>query len=298
MLSFLPGSVRAVLAFLLICINTLFWSLFLFAVTLVKLLVPVENIRKILSRWLVVIAEGWVAVNSFILWLTQKIHWDVRGLDDLRMDRSYLVVSNHRSWADILVLQHLLRGRIPFLKFFLKRELIWVPVLGVAWWALDFPFMKRYSREFLKKHPELQGKDMETTRRYCEKFKDSHVSVINFLEGTRYTDSKRDRQESPYQHLLRPKAGGVALVLSSMGDYLANVVDVTIGYPENGNPLPFSALLKGEISRIVVRVRVLPVPQNVVGRDYQQDEEYKAAIQQWVNDLWNDKEAIMEAILK
>ncbi len=67
----------------------------------------------------------------------------MQGVDSLHQRGWYLVSSNHQSWVDILVLQRIFHGRIPFLKFFLKQELIWVPVIGLAWWALDFPFMKR-----------------------------------------------------------------------------------------------------------------------------------------------------------
>jgi 1-acyl-sn-glycerol-3-phosphate acyltransferase len=123
-----------------------------------------------------VLGSAWIRLNSLILHLTQnlEIRLDIEdegGWENFSTRNSYLVISNHRSWADILILQHLFNGRIPFLKFFLKKELIWVPLLGVAWWALDFPFMKRYSKEYLEKHPERRGKDIETTRKYCKKFK-------------------------------------------------------------------------------------------------------------------------------
>jgi 1-acyl-sn-glycerol-3-phosphate acyltransferase len=138
-------------------------------------------------------------------------NWDVQGIAGLDPRGWYLVNCNHQSWADILVLQHLLTHRIPLLKFFLKQQLLWVPVMGLAWWALDFPFMRRHSEEVLKAHPELRGKDQEATRLACEKFSLIPTSVMNFCEGTRFTPTKHQRQQSPYRHLLRPKAGGIAL---------------------------------------------------------------------------------------
>jgi len=298
MLNLLPSSVLGGLTLLFFSLNTIWWCSILFLFVFIKLIIPHRGIRHQISRLLVLIAVSWIEGNSFILRITHKVKWDVQGLEHLTSKKSYLVVSNHRSWADIFVLQHIFKRRIPFLKFFLKKELIWVPLLGIAWWALDFPFLKRYSRHFLKKHPELRGKDMEATRKYCEKFKSSPVCVMNFLEGTRFNFQKHKMQNSPYRHLLVPKAGGVALVFSSMGDYLSNVLDVTIVYPENEPPVHFWDLLTGNIPGITVRVNILPLPENVAGVNYGEDKAYREQIQQWVNQLWQEKDHQIEAIMK
>lgn len=295
MLAFLPAPLLGVISSLLITLNTAFWfTLFLPAIFL-KLCLPVHSVRHACSLLLIRLAENWVACNSQILKLCSDFSWHVEGLEQLDPKASYLVISNHRSWTDIFALQHLCRGKIPFLKFFLKQELIWVPLLGIAWWALDFPFMKRYSAAYLAKHPEMKGKDMETTRKYCEKFKHYPVSVINFLEGSRFTPSKRLKRKSRYRHLLNPKAGGVALVLSSMGDYLNQVLDVTLVYPPIKSNL-FWGLLSGQLTELTVKVRTLPVPENVVGRDYLEDEAYREQIQTWVNGLWEHKDQLIESL--
>lgn len=297
MLSFLPAPLLGILVLLLIVLNTLFWCTALIPLVGLKLM-PLHRLRHFSNLALIRCAEQWVASNSAILYLTQKTHWDVKGLEELDLQHSYLVISNHRSWTDIFVLQHIFHNKIPFLKFFLKQELIWFPLLGLAWWALDFPFMKRYSREFLEKHPELRGKDLETTRQHCEKFKKYPVSVINFLEGTRFKAAKQRLQNAPYRHLLRPKAGGVALVLSAMGDTLKQVLDVTVLYPNVPVKNLFWALLSGRIPEIVVRVRALPLPEQVTGRDYQADASYQTQIQTWVNQLWEEKDALIESLLQ
>ena len=173
--------------------------------------------------------------------------------------------SNHQSWSDIFVLQHLLTRRIPLLKFFLKQELIWVPVMGLAWCALDFPFMRRHSEAYLKQHPEMRGKDQETTRKACEKFALIPTSVMNFLEGTRFTKAKHARQQSPYRHLLKPKAGGIALALNAMGEKFHSILDVTIVYPD-GAP-NFWQFLCGDLKHVVVHVQTLPVPPHLLGGD-------------------------------
>ncbi len=192
------------------------------------------------------------------------------------------------------MLQHLFIRRIPLLKLFLKQQLIWVPIMGLAWWALEFPFMRRHSEEFLKKHPEMRGKDQATTRKACEKFALIPTSVMNFLEGTRFTRAKHARQQSPYKHLLKPKAGGIALALNAMGDKFQAILDVTIVYPD-GTPT-FTQFLSGKLRRVIVRVRTLPVPQDLAQGDYAGDAAVREAYQQWVHQLWLDKDAQIEVL--
>lgn len=298
MLGFLPGGVRGAIALLLYTANTIGGVTTLLPFIILKTLIPHEGIRHFLTRILTGIAWIWIYINTLILHITQDIARDVEGVDGFDATASYLVLSNHRSWADILVLQHVWKHRIPFLKFFLKRQLIWVPLLGIAWWALDFPFMKRYSKQFIEKHPELKGKDLETTRRYCEKFKKSPISVINFVEGTRFDEKKRQYQNSPYQHLLKPRAGGVATVLSAMGENLEAIIDVTLVYPENSAPLPFWDFLKGKIPRVVMRAKRIEIPQEFVRPGAETDPEFRQRFQDWLNALWDEKDRQIGEILQ
>ncbi len=298
MLGFLPPPLLGVLTVLLSAANTLFFATPLLAVAVVKLATPGARPRARLARLITRFAEGWVRGNRLTLTLLHRTQIEVRGpVERLSPARSYLMLANHRSWSDIIVLQHAFSGRAPFLKFFLKEQLRWVPVLGLAWWALDFPFMRRYSSELLKRRPELRGKDLETTRRACEKFRWSPVTVINFPEGTRFTEAKRAAQGAPYRHLLLPRAGGGAFVLSAMGDLLTEVLDVTIAYPEGRGTPTFWHLLSGQIPRAVVEVTPRPVPEGVVGRNYLEDEAYRQRAQTWLNDLWAAKDARLAELL-
>ncbi|MDA8405059.1 MAG: acyltransferase [Desulfobacteraceae bacterium] len=298
MLNFFPGPLLGTVTFLLLTVHTIVFFTMMLPFILLKVFIPHAEIRYYMTRVVMFLGTVWIDGNSFIIGITRKIRWDVQGLKGLKIDTSYLVVCNHRSWADILVLQRLFNHNIPFLKFFLKKELMWVPVMGVAWWALDYPFMKRYSKAFVEKHPELRGKDMETTRKYCQKFKRSHVTVLNFLEGTRFNYQKHENQKSPYQHLLLPKAGGIAIVLSSMGEMLSSIIDVTIIYPDNEPHLSFWDFLCGKIHTIVVRVNALPVPKEFIGKDYEQDEMFRENFQQWINRLWEKKDRQIDKTMK
>jgi 1-acyl-sn-glycerol-3-phosphate acyltransferase len=295
-LSFLPPPLIGVLASALLGLNSLFWVPLLMFFALLKLVLPFRAVRLRVDPVLVAIAEAWVSCNSGWMALTQRTTWDVEGIAGLDPRDWYLVNSNHQTWADIFVLQHLFNRRIPLLKFFLKQQLLWVPVMGLAWWALDFPFMRRHSEEFLKRHPEMRGKDQAATRRACEKFSLIPTSVMNFLEGTRFKPIKHQRQQSPYRHLLKPKAGGIALALNAMGDKFRAILDVTIVYPD-GAP-NFWEFLCGKLKRVIVRVQILPVPEHLMDSDYAGDPAVRQAFQRWVQHLWQDKDAQISRLLQ
>ena len=295
MLHFLPAPLVGVIATVLLVLNTLVWVPILLFFAVLKLAIPIEAVRRRLAPGLLSIAEAWISCNSAWMALTQRTSWDVQGIKGLDSRSWYLVNCNHQSWVDILVLQHLFNRRIPLLKFFLKQQLLWVPVMGLAWWALDFPFMRRHSEEHLKKHPEMRAKDQEATRRACEKFALIPTSVMNFLEGTRFTPAKHQRQQSPYRYLLKPKAGGIALALNAMGDKFRAILDVTIVYPE-GAPT-FWHFLCGKVKRIIVRVQTVPVPRELADGDYAGDPAIRDAFQKWVQQLWLAKDAQIAALL-
>lgn len=295
MLSFLPPFLRGAIAFALLVLNTLFWCAPLFALSLVKLALPFDAVRLRVDPLLNAIATHWIACNSGWMRLTQRTHWDVEGVDALRYADWYLVNANHQTWVDIFVLQHVLNRRIPLLKFFLKQQLIYVPVIGLAWWALDFPFMRRHSKAALRARPELREQDRETTRRACAKFALVPTSVMNFAEGTRFTAAKHRAQHSPYRHLLKPKAGALALALNAMGERFHSLIDATIVYPD-GAPT-FWQFLGGRVPRIVVRVRQLPIPPEFCAGDYTADAAFRATFHRWLEQLWLDKDAQIGALL-
>jgi len=252
-------------------------------------------LTKILNKILNWISENWIAGNSGWMRLTQKTQWDVQGWEGLDYNNWYLVVSNHQSWVDILVMQHILNRRIPLLKFFIKRDLIRVPFMGFAWWALDFPFLYRHSAEYLKKHPEQAGKDFETTRKACEKFSTIPTSVMNFLEGTRFTKEKHAQQKSEYKHLLRPKSGGLALALNVLGEKFHSLLDITIVYPDGSD---FWEFLCGKVKRIIVRMRMVEIPPDLMKGNYETDPAFRGKIHQWVQDLWKEKDNLIETLLE
>jgi 1-acyl-sn-glycerol-3-phosphate acyltransferase len=289
------SNLRGAVVIVLMTLNVLVMCPLLFVVAIVKFLLPVPPLRRALSRLMTSIAETWIGNNNAIFRAFGALPIQAHGLDGLTTDDWYLVVSNHRSWVDILVLQCVFNRRIPFLKFFLKQQLVWVPFLGIAWWALDFPFMRRYSPAHLAKHPEDRGKDLEATRRACEKFRLIPTSVMNFVEGTRYTPAKHAALQSPYRHLLPPRPGGVAFVLSAMGGTLHSLLDVTIAYP-GGTPSLWD-LCCGRIRRVDVDVGRRPLEPWLCEGDYADDEAYRERFKRWLGGLWSEKDALLDRLL-
>jgi 1-acyl-sn-glycerol-3-phosphate acyltransferase len=279
---------RAFIAALLVLGNTGLQGGALLLAALVKVLVPAPAVRRGLDRLLPAIAESWIAVNSALIDRFTRTRFEVQGLDALRPDGRYLVLANHRSWVDIPVLQKVFNRRIPLLRFFLKHTLIWVPVLGLCWWALDFPFMRRHTKSQLAKRPELAGKDLAATRKACEKFRHIPVSVMNFVEGTRFTPAKHAGQGGAFRHLLRPKAGGAAFVLGAMGESLDAVLDVTLHY-EPASPT-LADLFANRVRTVRVHVQQRPIPEGFAGADYEGDREFRKRFQAWMNTLWNEKD--------
>jgi 1-acyl-sn-glycerol-3-phosphate acyltransferase len=290
MLKFLRGPILGTIAAVLWVLNTLFWTSFFFVIALLKLVVPNKTWRYACTAILDDISSHWMSVNSCFINFFIGVKWEVVGDVQLKMQDWYLVLANHQSWADIVVLMQVLNRRIPLLKFFLKKQLIYVPILGFTWWALDYPFMKRYSAKQLSKKPHLRGKDLETTRRACEKFKKMPISIMNFVEGTRYTALKYAKQSSAFKFLLNPRAGGIANTLQAMGDQLTSIIDVTIVYPAKINSL--WQLMCGKIGTIKIFLRQIPITPQLIG-DYQNDPLFRAKFQEWLNKIWHEKDQLL-----
>ncbi|GGX79529.1 acyltransferase [Litchfieldella qijiaojingensis] len=288
------STLKGLVSLVLLVIVTLFWAVPLFALTLLKLITPSRMLRRYVLRGLNHVALNWIGTNLWWMrrWLKPKLTIHVPA--GLSPHQWWLVISNHRSWTDIFMLQMALHRRIPMPRFFLKRELIWVPIVGLAWWALEFPFMRRYKRDQLEQNPDLARIDREETERMCQRAQEMPIAIYNFVEGTRFTPAKRDAQCSPFRHLLRPKAGGTAQVISLMGERLSGILDVTLRY---ANPEPnFWRFLCGREGAIHLHARRLDVPAWMLKGDYHRDPHYKERFQSWLNALWRDKDGALDSL--
>ncbi len=285
--------VIGVMLLILLVINTLVMAVPVILCSILKL-IPISYWQNTIGKILVALATMWMGVNNKVSRILLPTKYHLSGYQSFTIYSSYLILSNHRSWLDIVVLQQIFLGKIPFAKFFMKKELIYVPIIGLACWALDFPLMKRYSKHYLTKHPEKKGQDLRETKHVCERFKNRHVSVVNFVEGTRFTQHKRDKQQAIFKYLLNPKAGGVALALDVLGDKIRGILNVTIVYPyENCS---FWDFLCGVIPEVDIHVELID-PKTIPYQNYYDNEQAKYAFQVWLNTLWQDKDVLIESIM-
>ncbi|OMQ20087.1 acyltransferase [Serratia oryzae] len=283
-----------IISSLLAILVTVLCSLPIVLASVIKLLVPVPALWRRISTFADSMMWCWCQSLALLLRVNPDIQWDINGLKGLEKKNWYLLIGNHQSWSDIVVLCVIFRNHIPMNKYFLKQQLAWIPFVGLACWALDMPFMKRYSRAYLLKHPEKRGQDIETTRRSCEKFRQRPTTIVNFVEGSRFTEAKRIKTQSPYRHLLAPKAAGIAFTLSTLGNQFDKVLNVTLFYPDN-QAHPFIDMLGGRMKRVVVRIECLPVDETLRG-DYFNDKGFKRKFQLWLNTLWLEKDRQLDKL--
>ncbi len=297
MISRLNFVLRVAGATLLLSLNTLVHVAPLLAVALLKLLTPpASRPRRWFDHLLMAIAASWIDFNSWMIDRLTDTRIEVSGLPEPDPSGQMLVICNHQSWVDIPVLQKLFNRRLPLLRFFLKSQLIWVPLLGLAWWALDFPFMKRHTRAQIQRRPELADRDVQATRAACAKFRKLPVAVVNFVEGTRFRPARHAAQASPYRHLLKPRAGGVAFTLDAMGEAIERLIDVTIVYPQ-GRPRMVD-LFSNRVREIRVAVHSHPIPDWLRGGDYLNDEDFRRRVREWINELWQAKDDTASRLLE
>ncbi|MEL2090890.1 acyltransferase [Klebsiella pneumoniae] len=295
-MSSLLAAITLPLSIALTILVTIICSVPIIVAGLIKLLVPIPAVWRSISVFCNFMMYCWCEGLALLLHLNPWLKWDVQGLEGLNKKNWYLLISNHHSWADIVVLCVLFRKHIPMNKYFLKQQLAWVPFIGLACWALDMPFMRRYSRSYLIRHPERRGKDVETTRRSCEKFRAHPTTIVNFVEGSRFTEEKKRETRSPYHNLLPPKAAGIAMALNVLGSQFDKLLNVTLCYPDN-HTRPFYDMLSGRLTRIVVRINLVPIGEELHG-DYVNDKNFKRGFQRWLNGLWEEKDRQLTDIMR
>jgi 1-acyl-sn-glycerol-3-phosphate acyltransferase len=281
------SSLKGLVSLVLLVVTTLFWAVPLILLTLLKLITPVRQWRRRMLGGLNGVAQAWVGGNLWWIrhWIRPRV--DIRLPEGLSSDQWWLVLANHRSWTDIFLLFMALHRRLPMPRFFIKRQLVWIPVIGLAFWALEFPFLRRYSRQQVQRNPRRARLDRQAIQRMCEHAREMPVAIFNFAEGTRFTPAKQASQQSPYRHLLRPRAGGVAQVVNLLGDRLDGILDVTLHY---GDPQPtFWDFLCGRMGAVRLEARRLEVPAWMLEGQLD-DPQYKECFHSWLNALWQEKD--------
>jgi len=143
----------------------------------------------------------------------------------------------------------------------------------------------------------LAGQDLKITKQACELFKRQPVTVVNYLEGTRFSQAKHAQQASPFKRLLKPKAGGVAFVLAAMGEQLDAILDVTVVYPSQKIP-GFWDLISGAVPKVIIDIQTRELDPALWQGDYENDPAFRQTVQSWVNQLWNEKDARIDELIQ
>ena len=284
------GKLNGVLTLLILMLTTTIGFIPILFIGLLKLF-PNQQWKNYCTKKVDAIATIWSDLNNLYLNKLNPTTVKISGIEQFDPKDWYLVVANHQSWLDIVILQRIFNRKIPVLKFFIKDQLKWIPFLGFSWWAMGCPFMKRYSKEYLAKHPEKKGKDLEATQKAINVFKQTPASIMSFIEGTRFTGKKKEQQNSPYQHLLKPKAGGVGFVISAMGQQIHQLLDVTIIYPNQEHSL--WDFLSHRIDLIKVHIRQIPIPKQFLNANLFEEEPIQSEFRQWLNQKWAEKDELI-----
>lgn len=278
------------LLLLLLCLSTVLAFIPILIIGIFKL-IPYTPWQSFCARWVDRVVMVWTGANNLFINRTQKTKWRVDGLDNLNKKDWYLIIANHQSWMDIVVLQKIFNRKIPVMKFFIKDQLKWVPLMGFAWWAMGCPFMKRYSKAQLEKKPHKKGRDLKKTQKALRLFQYRPTSIINFVEGTRFTEVKKSTQMSPYHNLLKPKAGGISYAISAMGDKVNSLLDVTIHYSSERHSL--WDFLCRRIDAIHVNIRKIQIPAEFLTEKLANDAQLQQSFREWLNYQWHDKDQLL-----
>lgn len=283
----LPNWLNGLIVGCVLFANLIIFGALVLTLGLVKLVLPIPVVSKLLHS----AYKGWCKGNHLGLWLgCNNIKVNISG--EVNANSWYLLISNHISWLDIAVLSSL--DALPAPKFFLKDELKYVPFIGTGAWAMGMPFMKRVTKAQLAKNPNLKGLDVERTKRSCRNFRHHPTTIVNFVEGTRFTAQKHQHQQSPFQHLLKPKAGGTAFALEVLNEQFDAMLNTSLVYSGQSDHVCRN-ILKGELESIHITIEVMPINTQMIG-SYQTDKAFRTQFQQYLNNLWTVKDKQLSAI--
>jgi 1-acyl-sn-glycerol-3-phosphate acyltransferase len=287
----ITGALCGLIALISLIIITSLIFIPIFLMGILKLF-PQNQWRIICSKTIDQLVAIWTGATCEYVKRFCPLRWEISGPTEFNTRQWYLVIANHQSWLDVVILQQFFHQKIPVLKFFIKDALKWIPLFNFAWWIMGCPFMKRYSKEYLEKNPQKKGRDVQATQKALALFKSYPSSFISFVEGTRFSREKHQKQQSPYQHLLKPKAGGISHVIHAMGEQLHMLIDATIVYPRQQFTL--WDLLCRRLHSVRINIRVLSIPdQFIQSSGFDEPGENQHLFRTWLNEQWAEKDRLI-----
>lgn len=291
---------RAVLVIILMIINDIILPSCVLMTAPFIWIMPTKKSQVFVFRCVNVLPWLWRGIGNALLSVCIVGRLRLTKQGEIHSDRWYLLISNHQCYMDILLVDKVTNRKAPPSRFFLKKALLWqLPILSWVCWFLGYPFLDRRSKASPGKQDEsvgvkkLRRDDITKTKKACDLFKIAPTMPIIYPEGTRFTKAKYEKQDSPFKYLLKPKAGGVAMILSELNKELSGIINMTINYSDE-KPTVWR-ILSGKIKYIDVHYEILPVTEDLAG-DYVVDREYRTKIQKWLNAVWADKDSLLASL--
>ena len=269
-----------------------------FAVTLLTILnvpriIPNKNLKVFLGSLSNTMGSATVASITSALKILHKLEWDFQIPEDVNANTWYIAMSNHQSWADIFILLAAGHQKIPLLKFFMKKELQWIPIIYLVHKTVDMPFLNRHSRAQIQANPQLKKVDYENAKIAAKRFSRNPSTAFSFAEGTRFTSEKHIAQKSPYPNLLKPKIGALAIALSGMPQ-VNTLIDFTVVYAtQKRSTWDF---LCGDLSKAKVIAKTYPLPENLKNRSFEEEHDYRKDFQTFVDTIWLEKQQTIKGL--
>ena len=278
----------AILRLFFLAVATFLGGLLISLVSPLKLFSPTQKLSYQLAAG---IAGFWA---DFMRWLLTTIQTDyvITG-DRLDPRGTYLILANHQSWIDIMMVMVVLGKGTTLPRFFMKWELVYMPVINICAWVLDFPIMRRYTQEDIKDRPELKNRDFDYAHEVLSRNPERQCVVVNYAEGTRFTPEKHRKNRSPYKHLLKPKVGGPQLALDCLRGRLDGIIDITLAYP--GAKVSVWRLMAGRVPKVMIHVERIELPDGL-DKPPETLAELKA-FRGWMNSIWVKKDARIDQMI-
>ena len=289
-MKFVFENIIGIMSITILVLNTFILSCLLIPLGIIKFFLPITALKVLFTKFIIKVGELWIFTNKIWVKALHNPKWQIIGKENIKSDGWTIATSNHQSFADIFLLQDITNRKMPMLKFFMKYVLIYVPVIGLSWWALDMPFLKRYTKKQLKNNPELHGKDVREMKRALKHYALYPVTVFSFAEGTRFTIKKNLHQKSPFKNLLKPKEGGLATALSLVNE-IDSLIDFTIKFDTKKRS--FWDYLCGRMNSVKVIIREIKIPAKFLNIDLLENKILRSEFKDWLHDIWNEKDTLI-----
>ena len=287
----ISSSIIGLITFLLILIELIIGFGTLAIINIPRGIIPLKSFKIFLAKISNIIGDLTVYGLKLIMLLMHGNN--IKVINDQEFDKNewYMAMSNHQSWGDIFILLVTANYKLPLLKFFMKKELWWIPFVFLANKTLNMPFVNRHTKKEIEQNPSLRDMDYQNTLKSCKRFLRTPSTIFSYAEGTRFTNEKHHQQGSKYKNLLEPKIGGMATALSAMPN-INTLVDYTVIYKSNKRSAWNFAT--GEMREVKVLVSKHTIPENLKNRNYSKDQKYREDFKNWIESIWDQKDKDIE----